>query len=237
MVEEQPEVRRVRLVVVATPFIFGGVFAACLLTPRLVVHFLQLSLSLRGETGVALAGTLLAELISLRLLTAWLWKTKRSVTSLGWRARGTVVAYIAAVVLALLYATGTLATPAVLSHMAEGSALKLWGVICTLVAAGVEETIFRGFVMSELQAIGAPAGMQILLSGLNYAVARYWVTLAYGPLNLLFPLPTLLVTTIFGMFLGGVYLLGRRSLLPPVLAHGLINLLVEPWVIMASISW
>jgi len=34
------------------------------------------------------------------------------------------------------------------------------------------------------------------------------------------------------MALGGLYLMGQRNLLGPVLCHGTINAIVEPWLLL-----
>jgi hypothetical protein len=45
-----------------------------------------------------------------------------------------------------------------------------------------------------------------------------------------------LATGVLGALLGGVYLLGGRQLAPCVWSHMLINLALEPWLVLAAVS-
>ena len=85
-----------------------------------------------------------------------------------------------------------------------------------LVAAPVEEIIFRGYVMTATQSLGAGRVLQVVLSAVTYALAH-----PGGPVAVLF-------TLVLGAALALTYLAGNRSLVPTVLAHMLINLVIEP---------
>jgi hypothetical protein len=43
-------------------------------------------------------------------------------------------------------------------------------------------------------------------------------------------------TGLLGALLGGVYLLAGRQLAPCIWAHTLINLALEPWMVLAAVS-
>jgi membrane protease YdiL (CAAX protease family) len=43
-------------------------------------------------------------------------------------------------------------------------------------------------------------------------------------------------TSIFGLFCAGVYLLSRRSLMPVIACHGLVDFVIEPWLFMLAVS-
>ena len=43
-------------------------------------------------------------------------------------------------------------------------------------------------------------------------------------------------TTVFGVFCAAVYLMSRRSLMPVIACHGLIDLVIEPWLFMVAVS-
>ncbi len=42
-------------------------------------------------------------------------------------------------------------------------------------------------------------------------------------------------TAVFGLFCSAVYLLSRRSLMPILVSHGLIDFIIEPWLFMVAV--
>lgn len=130
--------------------------------------------------------------------------------------------YLAAALLAQMLAGYGLAPPAgAAAGLAFGPsaeiALALSLALMWFNAALGEEVIFRGLLMNNLQrALGDG-----VLAGV---VASAVVAVGFGLMHV----PSLgwygfFITGLLGFLLGLVFLIGRRNLLPVVIAHGLIN--------------
>jgi len=147
----------------------------CIAVPPFVVPALGFHLSLRQGTAVTLGGVLVAEVIA---LLALVWWTRRR--SLSWRELGFVrpnrwVPLAAAVLFALLYSGYTLTIPEVRQHALEFSLFKLWGASVAVFGAAVEEIVFRGFVLAELQRLGRSAWVQVAVSGVAFGIVAHRV--------------------------------------------------------------
>ena len=194
--------------------------------PPFVVPAFGFHLNLRQGTSVTLAGVLLAEVVAFTALVLWLRRRSLSLRSLGFRRPTQWLPVIVAVALALCYAGFTLMIPEVRSHAAEISTFKIWGVFVGVIGALVEETIFRGFILTELQRLRTAAWMQVVVSGVTF-----------GLLHFGFSWWGMVCTTVMGMFLAITYLWSGRSLLAPVASHCLINIIIEPWLLLYVITY
>jgi membrane protease YdiL (CAAX protease family) len=95
-----------------------------------------------------------------------------------------------------------------------------------ITAGFCEEVLFRAFLMTEFVNAGYGKVMQVLMPGIAFGLAHA------GYLNQGF-LPWLgimLPTAFLGMMWGIAYLLGRRSLLPVMVAHFLNDATALPWI-------
>lgn len=95
-----------------------------------------------------------------------------------------------------------------------------------ITAGFCEEVLFRAFLMTEFANAGYGKVMQVLMPGIAFGLAHA------GYLNQGF-LPWLgimLPTAFLGMMWGISYLLGRRSLLPAMVAHFLNDATALPWI-------
>ncbi len=156
-----------------------------------------------------------------------LWLQRRSVP---WRSLGFIrpihwSPVCLAILFALAYAGVTLTIPEVRTHASEMSAFKFWGVLVSIVGAAVEETVLRGFILNELERIGGSLWIQVVVSGFTLG----FVTPG-------FQLVGNLLHKTMGMALAVTYLWSGRSLLPPLISHALINIIVEPWLLVYAIS-
>jgi membrane protease YdiL (CAAX protease family) len=98
-------------------------------------------------------------------------------------------------------------------------------------AAIAEETFFRGFVMEEMRRGGFGPVVQVVASMLLFGGAHY--SYSAGPGGLTVPILTGLV----GGFWSIIYLMGRRSLWPVIVAHIINDAIVIPsayYVMMRS---
>jgi membrane protease YdiL (CAAX protease family) len=95
-----------------------------------------------------------------------------------------------------------------------------------------EEVLFRAFLMTEFARAGYGKTMQVLIPGLAFGLSHA------GFLNQGF-LPWLgiaLPVAVIGMVWGIAYLLGRRSLVPTVVAHFLNDATALPWIMFFMIA-
>jgi hypothetical protein len=104
--------------------------------------------------------------------------------------------------------------------------LKLLGIAAALAAGIIEEISFRGFIMTRLQAIGVPAMFQVLHSGIVFGLAHLYTFSTGG----------FIATTVLGLLFAGIYIIGKRSLTPTVASHSHIDLITEPWLLMAALA-
>jgi membrane protease YdiL (CAAX protease family) len=109
----------------------------------------------------------------------------------------------------------------------------LAGALMMGITAGFcEEVLFRAFLMSEFAAAGYGKVMQVLIPGLAFGLSHA------GFLNqgFLVWLGIMLPTAFLGMIWGIAYLLGRRSLVPAMVAHFLNDSTALPWVMFFMIA-
>ncbi len=199
-----------------------GVFV---ILPTFLIPRLGLQLDIRGRTLVGLVGTLAAELLLLGFLLRWLKTQGRSLKDIGWGKPTTLPAIALGIVFALGYVAYTLGNPLIGSNATEFSLFKLSGVVVGIVGAIVEECVFRGYLISELERIKVPIVVQILVSGISF-----------GIIHIGFDWAGVLVTFVMGTVMATAYVIGKRSLMPSILSHALINILIEPWLLLFIIT-
>ncbi len=226
MNEERPKAGFVWTEVALTLWLYSLLVNLFIVAPPFILRALGIHLNLRQGTSVTLAGVLLAEMIVFLVLVVWLRRRSLSLRSLGflYPARWSPVMLV--MVFSLGYAAFTLTIPDVRRHAAEVSAFKLWGASVSVVGAFVEETVFRGFILTELQRLGSRTWVQVVVSGVSF-----------GVLHLGFGASGMVCTTIMGMVLAVAYIWSGRSLVAPIVGHCLINLVVEPWLLLYVITF
>jgi membrane protease YdiL (CAAX protease family) len=148
------------------------------------------------------------------------------------RLTGTWLAWGLALVISALYVWSTRSIGDVREHMFRPSGLKAVAVVTALVAGIVEEVIFRRWVMDYLDQAGYGVVVQVLASGLTFGL----VHLLWGIRNLAAGVNAALSTGLLGIGLAVVYLVGGRSLAPCVVAHFVINALIEPGLMLAAVK-
>ena len=82
--------------------------------------------------------------------------------------------------------------------------------------------------MTTLGRMGYGLVVQVLLSGLFFAVVHFY---AFAT-----PLSLLLVqglTFVLGVALAITYAFGKRSLTPVIISHTLIDVIIEPWLLLS----
>lgn len=113
-------------------------------------------------------------------------------------------------------------------------ALKWIAVYAAFTGGIVEETVFRRMLMEWLADNGINTLWQIGISGVAFGL----VHISWGLLGGISHIGagSILATTVLGLLLALVYVVAARNVLPAIAAHTLINLFVEPWLIVHAIG-
>lgn len=143
--------------------------------------------------------------------------------------------WILATITAIAYVLYTMKViPLVFAKQKEISLFKLLGILSALIGGIVEEVFFRRWLMDMLMSRGVPPIVQIVISGVAFGLAHTIWILAKGDFK--FTFPAILSTSGLGMLLAIIYLVGERNLGPCIFAHVLINIVIEPWLMLSSVS-
>lgn len=113
----------------------------------------------------------------------------------------------------------------ILSMWLTISPLRVFLVVVGPIGAWIEDFITRGFIMNELKEARVPSWLQLLFSGLLFALYHsVWMVPIIG----VYFLYSFAASFGYGLLLGGLYLIGKRSLTPVMISHGLTVLIGEP---------
>ena len=145
------------------------------------------------------------------------------------------LAWILAAIITIAYVSYTMkAIPFVFTKQKEISLLKLLGILSALVGGIVEEVFFRSWIMDMLMSGGVAAIFQVIISGVAFGLAHTIWILAKRDLK--FTIPAILSTSVLGILLAILYLVGGRNLGPCIFAHAIINIIIEPWLMLSALS-
>jgi hypothetical protein len=144
-------------------------------------------------------------------------------------------AWLLAAGIALGYILYTMrAMPLVGARMFSWHWLKLIAIPFAIVTGTFEELWFRKMVMDWAAGDGASALVQVALSAAVFGAAHsVWGLFAR---QWRVALGAALSTAGLGALLGFVYLAAGRQVAPCIWSHLLINLAIEPWLILAAVS-
>jgi uncharacterized protein len=146
---------------------------------------------------------------------------------------GNLAGWIAALLAAAIFVALALRLPSVRANLFRLNALKLLAVALAIGSSILEEVMFRRWTMNWLMAQGHGALVQILGAGLLFgAIHGIW-----GLFGRSFraAVGATVATGFLGVLLGIVFLLAGRSLAPCIVGHFVINLLVEPGLVLAAV--
>ncbi len=146
------------------------------------------------------------------------------------------IAWILAAIVGIVYVFYTMkAIPFVANMQREISLFKLLGILSAVVGGIVEEVFFRRWIMDILMSGGFNPILQVVISGIAFGLAHVsWTLLAKRDFKVM--LPAIISTSILGIFLAILYLAGGRNLGPCIIAHVLINIVIEPWLMLSAVS-
>jgi membrane protease YdiL (CAAX protease family) len=194
--------------------------------------------TLRSRTALTISGSALGEFAVLILLILFLRMRGRSLRDLGIWQRSPLRGWILAALMTGLYVwvvfTSVLRNQ---SGMGEVSLFHIFTSLAAGLSAGiVEEAFFRGFIMNQLKWSGFGPAVQVVISGVCFGVAHVgWGLLAAKP-QVNMAVGAMVTTSFLGILYGLCYLSSRRSLLPVIVGHALMDILIEPWLIMTTLG-
>jgi hypothetical protein len=141
---------------------------------------------------------------------------------------------LAAIVVLLFCGAAMRGYPLIRRHAFDWGSIKLVAIIFALLSGLMEEVWFRYGVMNWAQSHGHGPIAQVVWSALIFGalhavwgvVARNW-KVATG---------SMIATGLLGAALALVYLASDRVLAPCIWAHITINLVLEPWLLIAAMT-
>jgi hypothetical protein len=146
---------------------------------------------------------------------------------------GTPFAWVLALAIAGVFIWLTVRRhPFIRARLFTFSLLKALAIPMALVSGVFEEAFFRGFVMNMAMKGGWSIFSQIILSALTFGLA-HGIWGLFGR-SLRVAAGATVATGLLGAALAVVYVVGERSIAPCALAHVLINLVIEPWLILSA---
>ncbi len=148
---------------------------------------------------------------------------------------GTPLGWLAAAATAALFIAASLRSNALIrARFFDLNGLKLFAVLMALVSGLFEEAFVRRFAMEFLRHFRQGAVAQVAISAVVFgAVHGVWALGAGHPRA---GMAAAIATTVLGALLGVVYLLSERSVLPCMVSHAVINLALEPWLLLSAFS-
>ena len=145
------------------------------------------------------------------------------------------IAWLLAFIIMVGYIIYTVwAIPLVKENLFTFSWLKVIGIWAAFASGIVEEVFFRQILMDWLLSLDLSIIIQILASGIIFGVAHGTWIFIRGEFKI--AIPVILSTTILGILLAFLYIVSGRNILAPIIAHIIINLFIEPWLILSAVS-
>ncbi len=120
--------------------------------------------------------------------------------------------------------------PFIREHALDFDALKLLAIVFALVTGTFEELFFRKWIMDWLSKREASLVLQILVSGVAFGVVHAVWGFLGGSLRA--AVTSMVFTTALGWALAFVYIIAGRQLAPAAWSHILVNLAIEPWLLL-----
>lgn len=145
---------------------------------------------------------------------------------------GNLAGWIAAVLATAIFVAFALRLPSVRENLFRPSLLKLLAIGLAIASGILEEVMFRRGTMNWLMEHGYGAVVQVLGAGLLFGLLHgIWGLMGK---SLRAAIGATVATGFLGMMLAVVFLLAGRSLAPCSVAHFVINLLIEPGLVLAA---
>jgi uncharacterized protein len=146
---------------------------------------------------------------------------------------GTALGWILALIITAFYVALAARLPSVRQNLFRPSWLKLLGLAVAISAGILEEVMFRRWLMNYLQdRHHAGVIVQIIGSGLAFGLLHgVWGLMGK---SIRAALGATIATGLLGILLAIVFVASGRNLAPCIFAHFLINLFLEPGLVLAA---
>lgn len=203
------------------------------ITPHLSINGPRDTVAVRAVSSIFLVWAMfIAAYVLLRL-------RGQSLGDIGFGRPARIWGWLLALVFAALYGGGTL-----MGMMHAGAPVTTdWSFFRIAIALGIgvsagicEETVFRGFVMTQARDGGAHWIIQIVLSAVLFGAAHMGWGGMSGHVQMQQMIGAMTATAILGLMMAIGYVAGGRSLTPVIIAHGIIDVLVEPWLLLYAVT-
>jgi membrane protease YdiL (CAAX protease family) len=194
---------------------------------------------LRARVTVELTGAMVGEIILLVLLVLYLRRRPVSLRQIGlWLPsplRGWIAAAVVTALLVWLNLTFLLRDA---YNLTDFSLFRVYNALIAGIIAGlVEETLFRGFFMSELAWAGFGKPAQCIVSAILYGLVHSVWGITSGIYTMQFVGGAVIATGVFGALSSLVYLMSDRSLMPAIATHAVIDFFIEPWYYVLAVRF
>jgi hypothetical protein len=145
----------------------------------------------------------------------------------------TVVGVLGALVVATVYIWYSARVPGIRRHLGDRSWLRVPAIVLAVTAGIVEEVYFRRVLMDALQGIGMGPLLQILISGVTFGIfhAIWGVWGGWRVVR-----GAVIATSLLGFALAALYIAVGRVLVPCIEAHILIDIVLEPALIIFAVE-
>jgi membrane protease YdiL (CAAX protease family) len=175
-----------------------------------------------------------SELIGLAGLAIGMRRRGRTFIELGLGQPDSPSNYAIGLLIAAAYVIATWVTvPAVSNWAFRVSWLKALALLAAAIAGVFEEVVFRGWLMNLLQRRGLSPVLQVVISGLSFGIVHaVWGIGHPTVVNLVEPV---IWTTALGLALAALYLRSGRSLGPVIVAHFVVDALIEPGLLISAL--
>ena len=203
------------------------------ITPHLSMSGPRDTVAVRAVSSIVLVWSLfIAAYVLLRL-------RGQTLGDIGFGRPARVWGWLLALLFAALYGGGTL-----MGMIKAGAPVTTdWSLFRVAIALGIgisagicEETVFRGFIMGQARDGGAHWIIQIILSALLFGAAHMGWGGMSGHVQMQQMIGAMTATAILGLMMAISYVAGGRSLTPVIIAHGVIDVLIEPWLLLYAIT-
>jgi membrane protease YdiL (CAAX protease family) len=141
--------------------------------------------------------------------------------------------WILAVLVTALFVWHGVSLPSVREHLLRPSWLKVLAIGLAVAAGILEEIFFRQILMDWAQKLGWGAALQIILSAVVFGLAHAIWAFFRGSWRA--GVGAMIATGVLGLMLAIVYLAGNRSLGPCVASHFVIDVFLEPGLVLAAV--
>lgn len=160
----------------------------------------------------------------------WMRSAGRTMADLGWGRPSTRLATVSGTLLGVVW--GVFGIFGYLQFVPTGNVFEISLYRLLLAFGGVlvailEDLMTRGLVMNELQRLGASASVQVIASSLLFTL--YHTVWGFNVIAFVFSL-------VYALLLAGLFVMGKRSLTPVILAHSLAFLVGEPFLTLTMME-